>query len=124
MEAGVPVTASLPIPPPPTQEPALGPKSRTISPSPWGCAADQNPSPSNTVPLARWKLLPNLQDKEMGLSTLTHLMAWSPHHFVLLVVPLIQKLQDPVLFRISDGMSSIMERKGDLLAEFCFFNYF
>ena len=55
---------------------------------------------------------------------MTHLMAWSPHHFALLAVPLIQKLQDPVLFRISDGMSSIVERKGDLLAESCFFNYF
>lgn len=120
IEAGVPITASLPVPPRPTQEPALGPKSGTISPSPRGCAAVQNPSPSNMVPLARWKLLPNLQDKESGLSTLKHLMVLSPHHFILLVVPSIQKLQDPVQFRVSDGMSSVMERQVTYWLNFAF----
>ena len=98
----------------------MGPKSGTISPSPRGCAAVQNPSPSNMDPLARWKMLPNLQDKETGLSTLKHLLVLSPHHFILLVVPSVQKLQDPVQFRVSDAMSSVMERQVTYWLNFAF----
>lgn len=36
---------------------------------------------------------------------------------------LIQKLQDPVQFRVSDGMSSVMERQVTYWLNFCFFNY-